>query len=78
MKKEYGANGLADALAKHRNTDAKKGYTSFGPHRADILFYYQDIKVKMKLQEYTQRKDILHIGDMNTFQPSWLKNTPSG
>ena len=48
-KNEYGVSGLADALAKHRSTDAKKGYTSLGPHRADILFYYQDIKVEKHL-----------------------------
>ena len=49
LKNEYDANGLAEALIKNRKEDAKKGYTSLGPHRADILFYYQDIKVEKHL-----------------------------
>lgn len=49
LKNERGVNGLADALIKNRKEDAKKGYTSFGPHRADILFYYQEVKVEKHL-----------------------------
>jgi len=49
LKNDYGKKGLADMLIKNRKNDAKKGYTSFGPHRSDVLFYYQDIKVEKHL-----------------------------
>ena len=45
----YAEQGLAETLLKNRKNDAKKGYTSSGPHRADIGFYYQGVKVEKDL-----------------------------
>jgi len=49
LKNDYAEQGLAETLIRNRKEDAKKGYTSFGPHRADILFYYQGVKVEKHL-----------------------------
>ena len=49
LKNECGGNSLAEALTKNRKDDARKGYTTSGPHRADILFYYQNVKVEKHL-----------------------------
>jgi len=48
-KNGYAEEGLAEMLLKNRKKDAKKGYTSSGPHRADIDFYYQGVKVEKDL-----------------------------
>lgn len=36
---------LSQYLRNYRKEDARKGYTSAGPHRADIRFYFQDMDV---------------------------------
>ncbi len=41
----YRSKGLGRILAENREEDAKRGFTSLGPHRSDILFFYEDFHV---------------------------------
>ncbi|MAJ91836.1 MAG: hypothetical protein CMF40_06585 [Legionellales bacterium] len=41
----YKEKGLLNVLKASRNEDAKKGFTTFGPHRTDISFDYQGLSV---------------------------------
>lgn len=45
----YTEQGLASLLAENRKEDVKRGYTSLGPHRTDIVFSYEDFNVAKHL-----------------------------
>jgi DNA replication and repair protein RecF len=45
----YGKQNLVSLLAENRQEDIKRGYTSLGPHRTDISFYYDDFIVAKHL-----------------------------
>ena len=62
---------LAEYLAKHRADDARKGYTSAGPHRADIKFFFQDAEIS-KLMSRGQLK--LYGAALVSSQISLLKS----
>ena len=49
LKNNYNEHDLNEKLVRNRKEYIKKGYTSVGPHRTDILFYYQGDKVEKHL-----------------------------
>jgi DNA replication and repair protein RecF len=49
LNHNYAEKGLGAMLAKNRMRDASKGYTALGPHRTEIAFNYQGLRVEKHL-----------------------------
>lgn len=49
LNESYIEQGLDKLLARSRTEDVKRGYTNQGPHRADIVFNYEDFNVAKHL-----------------------------
>ena len=49
LNNSYAEKGLGAMLAKNRTKDASKGYTALGPHRTEIVFNYQGLRVEKHL-----------------------------
>ncbi len=48
-KNSLAGNSLFETLQKNRADDIQRGFCSVGPHRADIVFYYDDLNVAKHL-----------------------------
>jgi DNA replication and repair protein RecF len=49
LNHNYAEKGLGAMLAKNRTRDASKGYTALGPHRTEVNFNYQGLRVEKHL-----------------------------